>query len=133
MSDPLRFLKFVAQWLTNFVSHLIWLLFMMFSISPNLKGVSRYPRRLLKPELLRFNPIYPIFNNPSKSWIPRKGSPEGKRSKCIRSYGITTPKRKQLGKRNPIFNRISQLFFQPIPKSNHPIFFRFRISGRDSF
>jgi hypothetical protein len=133
MSDLFRSLKFVAQWLTNFVFHLKWLLSTMFFISPNSKSVSRYLRRSLKPQLLRLNPIYPILNNPSKSWILRKGSPEGKGSKCIRSYGITTPKRKQLGKQNLIFNRISQLFFQPIPKSNRPIFFRFRILGRDYF
>jgi hypothetical protein len=133
MSDPLRFLKFVAQWLTNFAFHFKWLLSTMFFISPNSKRVSKYLWRLLKPQLLRLNPIYPILSNPSKSWIPRKGSPEGKGSKCIRSFGITIPKKKQLGKQNRIFNKISQLFFQPIPKSNRPIFFYFRISGRDSF
>jgi hypothetical protein len=84
-------------------------------ISPNSKSVSRYLRRSLKPQLLRLNPIYPILNNPSKSWI-RKGSLEGRRSKCTRSYGIIIPKKKQLGKQNPIFNRISQLSFQRIPQ-----------------
>jgi hypothetical protein len=41
--------------------------------------------------------------------------------------------KKPLGKRNPIFNKISQTSFKPIPKSNRPVIFRYRISRRDSF
>jgi hypothetical protein len=72
----------------------------------------------LKPQPLRSNPIYLMLNNPSKSWIPKKESPEERQLKCIRSYGIITLKRKQLGKWNLIFNRISRLSFQLIPKSD---------------
>jgi hypothetical protein len=133
MSDPSRFLKSVAQWLTEFVFHLNWLPFMMSSISLNSRNVSKYLRKSLKPVPLRLHLIYLTPNNLFKSWIPKSESPEGKRLKCIRSYGIITPKKKQLGKRNPISNKISQPSFQPIPKSNRPILFCFRISGRDSF
>jgi hypothetical protein len=61
--------------------------------------------------------------------MPRKELPEERKLRCIKSYGIITPKKKQLGKQNPIFNGISQPSFQPISKSNHPIPFYFRISG----
>jgi hypothetical protein len=133
MSDPLRSLKSVAQWLTKFAFHLNWLPFMMFSISLNLRSVSKYPRKLLKSVPLRLNPIYLTPNNLSKSWIPRRESPGGRRSKCIRFYGIITPNKKQLGKQNPIFNEISQTSFKLILKSNYPTPFYIGISGRDSF
>jgi hypothetical protein len=133
MSDPSRSLKSVAQWLTEFVFPLNWLPFTMFSISLNLRSVSKYPRRSLKPVPLRLNLIYLTPNNLSKSWIARRESPKGGKSKCIRSYGIITPKKKQHGKQNLIFNETSQTSFKPIPKSNRPILFYFRISGRDSF
>jgi hypothetical protein len=129
MSDPLRSLKSVAQWPTKFAFHLNWLPFTMFSTSRNLRSVSKYPQKSLKPEPLRSNPIYLTPNNLSKSWIPRRESPGGRRSKCIRSYGIMTPKKKQLGKQNPIFNEISQTSFKLIPKSNYPTTFYIEISG----
>jgi hypothetical protein len=132
MSDLLSSLKSVAQWLTEFIFHLNWLPFMMSSISLNSRNVSKYLQRSLEPVPLRLNLIYLTLNNPFKSWIPRRESPEGRRSKCIRSYGIITPKKKQLGKQNLIFNETSRTSFKPIPKSNHPILFCFRISGRDS-
>jgi hypothetical protein len=66
---------------------------------------------------LRLNPIYRTSNNLFKSWIPRKDSPEEGQLRCIRSYGIITPKKKRLGKQSPIFNGIFQTFFKPIPKS----------------
>jgi hypothetical protein len=133
MSDPLRFLKSVAQWLTEFVFHLNWLPFTMSSISLNSRNVSKYLRRSLKPVPLRLNLIYLTSNNLSKSWTPRKELPEERKLRCIKSYRIIILKKKQLEKRNPIFNKISQPSFQPIPKSNRPILFCFRISGRDSF
>jgi hypothetical protein len=133
MSDHSKSLKSVAQWLTEFIFHLSWLPFMMSSISLNLRNVSKYLLRSLKHEPLRLNLIYLTLNNLSKSWIPRRESPEERRLRCTRSYGIITPKKKQLGKQNLIFNEISQLSFKPIPKSNRPIPFCFRISGRDSF
>jgi hypothetical protein len=133
MLDPLRFLKSVAQWLTEFVFHLNWLLFTMSSISLNSRNVSKYLRRSSKPVPLRLNLIYLTSNNLSKSWIPRKESPEERKLRYIKSYGIITPKKRQLGKQNPIFNEISQTSFKPIPKSNRPILFCFRISGQDSF
>jgi hypothetical protein len=40
-----------------------------------------------------------------------------------------TPKKKQLGKQNPIFNEISQTSFKLIPKSNYPTTFYIEISG----
>jgi transposase InsO family protein len=126
---PFKILEIYAQWLTEFVSHLNWLPFTMFSISLNLRSVSKYPQKSLKPVLLRLNLIYHTSNNLSKSWILRKESPEGRKSKCIRSYGIITPKKKQLGKQNSIFNETSQTSFKPIPKPNRPILFCFRISG----
>jgi hypothetical protein len=125
MSDRLRSLKSVAQWLTRFAFHPKWLPSMMFSMFLNLRSVSKYPQKSLRPVLLRSNPIYLTPNNLSRSWIPRKGSPEGRRLKCTRSYGIITPKKKQLGKQNPIFNGISQPSFQPIHKSNRLILFCF--------
>jgi hypothetical protein len=129
MLDPLRSLKSVAQWLTEFIFHSNWLPFMMFSIFLNLRSVSKYPRRSLKPVPLRLNLIYLTPDNLSKSWIPRRESPEGRKSKCIRSCGIITPKKKQLGKQNPIFNETSQTSFKPIPKPNCPILFCFRVSN----
>jgi hypothetical protein len=72
MSDPLRSFKSLAQWLTQFVFHLKWPPFTMFSIFLNLRRVSRYPRRSLKPVPLRSNLIYPTSNHPSKSWTPKK-------------------------------------------------------------
>jgi hypothetical protein len=121
MSDPLRSLRSAAQWLTKFVFHLNWLLFTMSSISPNSKSASKYLRRSLKPAPLRLNPIYLTPSNLFKSWIPKKESPEEGRLRCIRFYGIITPKKKQLGKQNPIFNKISQTSFKPISKSNRLI------------
>jgi hypothetical protein len=75
----------------------------------------------IRPPPLRLNLIYLTPNNLSKSWIPRKESPEEKQLRCTRFYGITTLKKKQLGKQNLIFNKISQTFFKPIPKSNRLI------------
>jgi hypothetical protein len=125
MSDPLRSLKSVAQWLTKFAFHLNWLPFTMSSISPNSKSASKYLRRSLKPAPLRLNLIYLTLSNPSESWIPRKELPEERRLKCTKFYGITTPKKKQLGKQNLVFNKISQTSFKPIPKSNRLIFSSF--------
>jgi hypothetical protein len=133
MSDHSKFLKSVAQWLTEFVFHLNWLLFMMSSMSLNSRNVSKYLLKSLKHKPLRLNLIYLTPNNLSKSWIPRRVSPEERKLRCIRSYGIITPKKKQLGKLNLIFNEISQTSFKPIPKSNCSIPFCFRISRRDSF
>jgi hypothetical protein len=129
MSDPLRSLKSMAQWLTKFTFQLNWLPFTMSSISLNSRNVSKYLRRSLKPAPLRLNPIYLTLSNLSKSWIPRKESPEERKSRCTRFYGTITPKKKQLGKPNPIFNKISQTSFKPIPKSNRQILFCLRISG----
>jgi hypothetical protein len=121
MSDPSESLKSVAQWLTEFVFLLSWPPFMMFSISLNSRNALKCLLRLLNHKPLRSNLIYPTLNNPSKSLIPRRESPEERRLKCIRSYGIITPKKKRLGKLSLIFNEISQTSFKPIPKSNRPI------------
>jgi hypothetical protein len=129
MSDPSKFSMFVAQWLTNFAFHLNWLLFMMSSMFLNLRSVSKYPRKSLRHVPLRLNPIYRTLNNLFKSWIPRKGSPEEGQLRCIKSYGIITRRKKQLGRQSLIFNEISQTSFKPIPKSNYPILFSFGISG----
>jgi hypothetical protein len=92
MSDHSRSLKFVAQWLTEFVFHLNWLPFMTSSISLNSRNVSKYLRRSWKHKPLRLNLIYLTPNNLSKSWIPRRESPEARKLRCIRSYGIITLK-----------------------------------------
>jgi hypothetical protein len=133
MSDPSKSSMFVAQWLTKFAFHLNWLPFTMSFMSLNLRNVSKYPRRSLRPVPLRLNPIYLTSNNLFESWIPRKGSPEEGQLRCIKSYGIITSKKKQLGRQNLIFNENFQISFKPIPKSNHLILLSFRISGRDSF
>jgi hypothetical protein len=133
MSDHSKSLKSVAQWLTEFVFHPNWLLFMMSSISLNSTNVSKYLLRLLKHKPLRSNLIYLTLNNPSKFLILRRESPEERKLRCIRSYGIITPKKKRLGKLNLTFKEISQTSFKPIPKSNRPIPFCFKISGQDSF
>jgi hypothetical protein len=133
MSDRSKSLKSVAQWLTEFVFLLSWPPFMMFSISLNSRNVSKCLLKSLKHKPLRLNQIYLTSNNLSKSWIPRRESPEERKLRCIRSYGIITPKRKRLGKLNLIFNEISQTSFKPIPKSNRPIPLCFIISERDSF
>jgi hypothetical protein len=99
------------------------------SISLNLRNVSKYPWRSLRPVPLRLNPIYLTSNNLFESWIPRKGSPEEGQLRCIKSYGIITPKKKQLGRQNLIFNVIFQISFKPIPKSNRLILFSSGISG----
>jgi hypothetical protein len=44
------------------------------------------------------NPIYHTPNNLSKSWIPRKDLLEEGQLRCIKSYGIITPKKKRLGR-----------------------------------
>jgi hypothetical protein len=133
MSDPSKFSMLVAQWLTNFTSHLNWLLFTMSSMFLNLRSVSKYPRKSLRHVPLRLNPIYHISNNLFKSWIPRKDSPEEGQLRCTKSYGIITPRKKQLGRQKLIFNEIFRTSFKPIPKSNHPILFSFGILERDSF
>jgi hypothetical protein len=133
MSDHSKSLKSVAQWLTEFIFLLSWPPFMIFSISLNSRNVSKYLLKSLKHKPLRLNQIYLRPNNLSKSWIPRRESPEERKLRCIRSYGIITPKKKRLGKLNLIFNEITQTSYKPIPKSNRPIPFCFRISGRDSF
>jgi hypothetical protein len=129
----LKFLMFVAQWLTNFDFRLNWLLFTMSSMSLSLGSVSKYPQKSLKHVPLRLNPIYRTSSNPFESWIPRKDSPEEGPLRCTKSYGIITPRKKRLGKQSLIFNGISQTSFKPIPKSNHPFLLSFGISGRDSF
>jgi hypothetical protein len=133
MSDPSKFSMFVTQWLTNFASHLNWLLFTMSSMSLNLRSVSKYPRKSLRHVPLRLNPIYRTSNNLFESWIPRKDLLEEGQLRCTKSYGIITPRKKQHEKLSLIFNGISQTSFKPIPKSNHSILFCFGISGRDSF
>jgi hypothetical protein len=133
MSDPSKSSMFVIQWLTKFAFHLNWLPFTMFSTSLSLGSVSKYPRKLWIPVPLRLNPIYLTSNNLFEFWIPRKGSPEEGQLRCIKSYGIITPRKKRLGKLSLIFNGISHTSFKPIPKSNHSILFSFGISGRDSF
>jgi hypothetical protein len=133
MSDLLKFLMFVAQWLTNFAFHLNWLLLTMFSISLNLRSVSKYPRKSLRHVPLRLNLICHISNNLFESWILRRDVPEEGQLRCTRSYGIITPKKKRLGKLSLIFNGIFQTSFKPISKSNYPFLFSFGISGRDSF
>jgi hypothetical protein len=129
MSDPLKFLMFVAQWLTNFAFHLNWLLFMMSTMSLNLRSVSKYPWKSLRHVPLRLNPICRTSNNLFKFWIPRNGSPEEGQLRCIKSYGIITPRKKRLGRQSLIFNEIFQTSFKPIPKSNHSILFSFGILG----
>jgi hypothetical protein len=122
MSDPLKFSMFVAQWLTSFAFRLNWLLFTMSSMSPNLRCVSKYPRKSLRHVPLRLNPIYRTSNNLFESWI-----------RCTKSYGIITPRKKRLGKQSLIFNGISQTSFKPIPKSNHSILFKLRNLGTRFF
>jgi hypothetical protein len=129
MSDPFKLSMSVAQWLTNFAFHLIWLPFMISSMFLNLRSVSKYPRKSLRHVPSRLNPIYRTSNDLFESWIPRKDSPEEGQLRCTKSYGIITPKKKRLGKQNLIFNEISQASFKPIPKSNHSILFSFGISG----
>jgi hypothetical protein len=129
MSDPLKFLMFVAQWLTNFIFHLNGWLFTMSSMFLNLRSVLKYPRKSLRHVPLRLNLIYHTSNNLFESWIPRKDSPEEGQLRCTKSYGIITPRKKRLGKLSLIFNGISQTSFKPILKSNHSILFSFGISG----
>jgi hypothetical protein len=129
MSDLSKYSMFVAQWLTNFVFHLNGQLFTMSSMSLSLGSVSKYPRKSLRHVPFRLNPIYCTSNNLFESWIPRKDSPEEGQLRCTRSYGIITPRKKQLGKLSLIFNEISQTSCKPIPKSNHPFLLSFGISG----
>jgi hypothetical protein len=133
MSDPSKSSMFVAQWLTNFAFHLNWLPFTMFSTSLSLGSVSKYPWKSWIPVPLRLNPIYLTSNNLFEFWIPRKGSPEEGQLRCIKSYGIITPRKKQLGRQKLIFNEIFRISFKPILKYNLLILFSFGISGRDSF
>jgi hypothetical protein len=115
MSDHSKSLKSVAQWLTEFVFLLSWPPFMMFSISLNSRNALKCLLRLLNHKPLRLNLIYPTPNNPFRSLIPRRESPEERRLKCIRSYGIITQKKKQLGKLI-----LSSTKFPKLPSSQFP-------------
>jgi hypothetical protein len=104
----------------------------VFHIS-QLKKCIKVPTEIVETRAIEIEPDLSYTEWPIQILDTKERVTRRKKSKCIKSYGIITPKKKQLGKQNPIFNEISQLSFQPIPKSNRPILFYFRISGRDSF
>jgi hypothetical protein len=109
---------FVALWFTSFAFHLNWRLFTMSSMSLSLRSVSKYPRKLLRHVPLRLNPTYRTLSNPFVSWTPRKDSPEEGPLRCTKSYGIITPKKKQLGKQSIEGTKGSRtIFFDEPPRT----------------
>jgi hypothetical protein len=136
MSDLSKSPKLVAQWLTDFIFLLSWPPFMMSSISLNSRNASKYLLRSSNHKPLRSNLIYLISNNPSRSLIPRRESPEEGRLRCIRFYGIITRKKKLPGKLKNIFRRIFpislKLFRYPSSKLYHScnLGTRFLLGGR---
>jgi hypothetical protein len=103
----------------------------VFHIS-QLKKCIKVPTEIIEAQAIEIEPDLSYTEQPIQI-LDTKESSEERKLRCIRSYGIITPKKKRLGKLNLIFNEISQTSFKPIPKSNRPIPFCFRISGRDSF
>jgi hypothetical protein len=81
-----------------------------------LKKCIKIPTEIVETRAIEIGPDLSYTERPLKILDIRKGSLEERRLKCIRSYGIITPKKKQLGKQNLIFSRISQLSFQQIPQ-----------------
>jgi hypothetical protein len=81
-----------------------------------LKKCIKVPTEIVETRAIEIEPDLSYIEQPIQILDTKKGSPEGRRPKCTRSYGIITPKKKQLGKQNPIFNGISQLSFQQIPQ-----------------
>jgi hypothetical protein len=88
-----------------------------------LKKCIKIPTEIIETRVVEIEPDLSYAEQPIQILGTKERVTRGRRLKCTKSYGITKPKRKQLGKQNFIFNKTSQLFFQPIPKSNRSILF----------
>jgi hypothetical protein len=98
-----------------------------------LKKCIKVPTEIVEAQAIKIEPDLSYTEQPIQILDTKERVTRRKKIKMYKSYGIITPKKKRLGKPNLTFNEISQTSFKPIPKSNRPIPFCFRISGRDSF
>jgi hypothetical protein len=101
----------------------------VFHIS-QLKKCIKVPTEIVETCAIEIEPDLSYTEQPIKILHTKERVTRGKK---IKMYKIITPKKKQLGKQNPIFNEISQTYFKLILKSNPPTPFYIEISGRDSF
>jgi hypothetical protein len=100
----------------------------VFHIS-QLKKCIKVPTEIVETRAIEIEPDLSYTEQPIQILDTKERVTRRKKIKMYKILWIITPKKKQLGKQNPIFNEISQTSFKPTPKSNHPIPFYFRISG----
>jgi hypothetical protein len=98
-----------------------------------LRNCVKVPTEIIDPQTIEIQSDLTYTEHPIRVLDTKQRSTRRELSRCPKSSGIITLKKKRLGKPNPIFNEISQISFKPIPKSNRPIPFCSGISGQDSF
>jgi hypothetical protein len=98
-----------------------------------LKKCIKIPTEIVETQAIKIEPDLSYVEQPIQILDTKERVTRRKKVKMYKILWNHHTEEEATWKQNLIFSRIFQLFFQPIPKSNRPIFFRFRISGRDSF
>jgi hypothetical protein len=102
----------------------------VFHIS-QLKKCVKVPTEIVETSTLEIEPDLSYIEQPLRILDTKE---RFTRRRAVKMYKILWDHhKKRLGKLSLIFNGIFQISFKPIPKSNYPFLFSFRISGRDSF